>query len=256
MSDLNSVVTLIISQLERTETLSPAERGAIAALPIRLRNFDASSYIIREGDRPERCSIVVMGYAFRQRLTTSGARQILAFHMPGDFVDLQSLYLAETDYNVQTLTRATIADMAATDLSAAADRYPRIARSVAMLNLLDAAICRDWLMNVGRREALSRVAHLLCELAHRSAGKALTDGAQYELPMTQEQLADALGLTAVHVNRVLKKLQNDGLISRSKRHIGILTWDALCDVGDFSARYLHFAQAGGVDRVTEGNPSR
>jgi CRP-like cAMP-binding protein len=105
--------------------------------------------------------------------------------------------------------------------------------------LIDASIFREWVVNVGRRDSRARVAHLLCEFSLRLEAAGLARNHRYELPMTQEQLADAVGLTAVHVNRVLKQLGEDGLITRDRRTITIEDWQRLRDVGDFNERYLH-----------------
>ena len=103
----------------------------------------------------------------------------------------------------------------------------------------DGSIFREWVLNIGRRDARSRIAHLLCEFAYRLSTHDLTPSGVYELPITQEQLADATGLTAVHVNRVLKSLQAEGLIDRNRRIVSFPNWQALRDVADFNPRYLH-----------------
>jgi CRP-like cAMP-binding protein len=129
-------------------------------------------------------------------------------------------------------------------LEAIVSRYPRIARAMWIDTLIDAAVFREWLVNVGRRDSTSRIAHLLCEYALRLHAAGLAEERRYELPMTQEQIADAVGLTPVHVNRVLKELGRMKLILRDKRAVEILDWDGLRSVGDFNSRYLHFEVGG------------
>jgi CRP-like cAMP-binding protein len=125
-----------------------------------------------------------------------------------------------------------------------AEEHPLVARAMWIDTLIDASVFREWIVNVGQRDATSRIAHLLCEFALRLHAAGLSQERSYELPMTQEQIADAVGLTPVHVNRVLQTLGRTNLILREKRAVTILDWDALRDVGDFNSRYLHF-QAGG-----------
>ena len=110
--------------------------------------------------------------------------------------------------------------------------------------LIDAAIFREWIVNVGRRDSLSRISHLLCEIALRLEEAGLAKDHTYEMPMTQEQIADCTGLTPVHVNRVLKELGRMGLIDRERRSVSILHWDRLQEIGDFNTRYLHLEVGG------------
>jgi CRP-like cAMP-binding protein len=119
--------------------------------------------------------------------------------------------------------------------------HPPIGRAIIQLTLVEASILREWVVNVGRRDARARIAHVLCEFAVRLESRGLLTDHGFELPMTQEQLADATGLTSVHVNRVLKALEADGLINRRRRHIHFDQWRALQDAGDFSRRYLHIS---------------
>jgi CRP-like cAMP-binding protein len=181
----------------------------------------------------------VEGYAYRQKMTGDGSRQILAVCIAGDAVDLQNIFLDISDHAVQMLTRGTVADIPREQLQQLVLTRPQIGRAVIQLTLVEASILREWVVNVGRRDARERIAHVLCEFAVRLESRGLTTYEGFELPMTQEQLADATGLTSVHVNRVLKGLEADGLINRRRRHIYFPDWRALQDVGDFSRTYLH-----------------
>jgi CRP-like cAMP-binding protein len=219
--------------------LSDDDRRAILGLPHRIRTLDAGSYIIREGEEPKHCCLLIDGFAIRQKLTGTGARQILALCIPGDAVDLQNSFLDISDHGVQMLTRGTVADIPRPDLQRLVVSRPAVAEGVIQLTLIEASILREWVVNVGRRDARERIAHVLCEFAVRLEARGLVDHGSFELPMTQEQLADVTGLTPVHVNRVLKGLEADGLISRSRRLIKFADWRALQEAGDFSRRYLH-----------------
>jgi CRP-like cAMP-binding protein len=206
--------------------------------------MNAGSYLIREGDLPSHCTILVSGYAYRQKMTGQGSRQIVAVCIPGDAVDLQNLFLDVSDHSVQLLTDATVVDVPREALQELALSRPAIGTAILELTLIEASILREWVVNVGRRDARGRVAHVLCEFAVRLESRGLIDENGFELPMSQEQLADATGLTSVHVNRVLKWLESQGLISRNRRHTRFDDWRALQDVGDFSRRYLHIAGRG------------
>jgi len=206
---------------------------------VRVRKLDSGSYLIREGDVPTHCAVLVDGFAIRQKLTGGGARQIMAFCIPGDAIDLQNMFLDVSDHSVQLLTRATVADIPRDALQALVLSRPAVGEAVILLALVEASILREWVVNVGRRDARARIAHVLCEFAVRLERRGLSDGDGFELPMTQEQLADTTGLTPVHVNRVLKGLEAEGLISRQRRNVQFANWRALQDAGDFSRRYLH-----------------
>jgi CRP-like cAMP-binding protein len=204
-----------------------------------MRKLDAGSYLIREGDVPTHCAVLINGYAFRQKVTGEGARQILAVCIPGDAIDFQNMFLDISDHAVQVLTRATVADIPRDALQRLVETRPSVGVAVIHMTLVEASILREWVVNVGRRDARARIAHILCEFAVRLEWRHLASTSGFELPMTQEQLADATGLTPVHVNRVLKTLENEGLISRQRRMVQFVDWRALQDVGDFSRRYLH-----------------
>ncbi|MDB5694366.1 MAG: Crp/Fnr family transcriptional regulator [Alphaproteobacteria bacterium] len=229
----------LIRRLERRTRLADADRRALEALPHSIRSFPAGAHIVRDGDRPESCCLLLTGFACRYKITGDGARQILSFHMAGEFIDLQNSLLGIADHSVQVFTEteaAVVPRHALRDLSLG---RPAIGEALWIDTLIDASIFREWVVNVGRRDSRARVAHLLCELSLRMQAADLADGHRYELPMTQEQLADAVGLTPVHVNRVLKQLAEEGLISRDRRTITILDWGRIREAGDFNERYLH-----------------
>jgi CRP-like cAMP-binding protein len=201
--------------------------------------MEPSTYLVREGEPPVHCGVLLAGFAYRHKITGEGERQILSVHMTGEFLDLQNSFLEVADHNVQILTRAEVAQIAIPELMQLISDRPRLARALWIDTLIDSAMFREWLVNVGRRPSISRIAHLLCEFALRLKSAGLAENGRYELPMTQEHLADATGLTAVHVNRVLRELGRKGLIGRDKRSVEILDWPGLRDIGDFSPRYLH-----------------
>lgn len=240
----------LVRKLEAHYPLAEADRREILALPYTLRRLEAQSYVLREGDRPEKCAVLLSGYAFRHKLTGEGARQIMALHIPGDALDFQNLFLRESDHNVQMLTRATVAEIPMAALEKLVLSNSTVGRAILVTTLIEASIVREWTLNVGRRDARSRVAHLLCEFAFRMTAYGLQPAGTYDLPMTQEQLADATGLTAVHVNRVLQALQRDHLIERRRRLVRFPSWERMRDLADFNPRYLHTREGVTAERVT------
>lgn len=230
---------LLLRKFNLHVKISDDDAAAIRNLPFKLRNLEPSAYLLREGERPDNCIVLVSGFAYRQKLTGSGGRQILSIHIPGDPLDFQNLYLDEADHNVQALSRVEAAFIPKSDIQMLVETRPTIARAVSICALIDASIFREWILNVGRRDSITALAHLLCEFATRLETIGVAESREYELPMTQEQLGDALGLTSVHVNRTMKALEARGLIERTNRHIRFPRWKELVDVGDFSPRYLH-----------------
>lgn len=237
-----SADTIFASLIERWEKhvpLTDADRQAILALPHRRREMGRDQYLVREGEQPQTCCLILDGFAYRHKVTGEGARQIISIHLRGEFVDLQNTLLGTADHNVQTLTRAEIGLVPQPALQDLMARHPNVGRAMWIDTLIDSSIFREWVVNVGRRDAQARVAHLLCELMMRMKAAGLTEELGYELPLTQAQLADATGLTSVHVNRVLKALREAGLISLDVRSLRILDLKRLEAVGDFNETYLH-----------------
>ncbi len=230
---------LLVRNLELRSPLPPEDRVAVLGLPFTLRTLEAATYTVREADAPEHCAVLVSGFAYRQKLTGDGSRQIVALHIPGDALDFQNLFLNISDHSLQMLTRAEVAFVPIHDLQVLARERPAVGHAILVKILVEASIFREWVLNVGRRDSRMRLAHLLCELGVRLDAEGLAEDYGYELPMTQEQLADALGLTPVHVNRTLKTLEAEGLIVRSKRSVSFPDWKRLRLVGDFNQRYLH-----------------
>jgi CRP-like cAMP-binding protein len=229
----------IVRRLETRVRLDAEDRAAIHALPVQQRTMEPSAYMVREGEQVENCVLLLSGFAYRHKITGNGQRQIMSVHMPGEFLDLQNSLLGVADHNVQALTRCEVARVPVAALRQLFEDRPRVGQAMWIDTLVDAAIFREWIVNVGRRDSISRLSHLLCEIALRLEEAGLARDYRYELPMTQEQLADCTGLTPVHVNRVLQELGRLGLISRDKRAVQILEWERLREIGDFNTRYLH-----------------
>ena len=242
MTHPRTIFDRLLRRYESRTSLDASDREALLALPYRLQTVEPAAYVVREGERPDRSCLIVSGLAYRHKVTVEGARQIVGVHIPGDFVDLEASLLNVADHNVQALTRCEMAFFPRSAIHELILTYPRLGYAMWIDTLIDASIFREWVLNVGRRDARSRIAHLLCEFARRLEVAGLAKEYRYELPMTQEQLADATGLTPVHVNRTLKGLSRDGLIERDRRHVAIPRWEALREVAGFSENYLHLDQ--------------
>jgi CRP-like cAMP-binding protein len=239
MESSSQVLEPLVRKLSLHGPLSEDDKAAVLALPHTVRNLEPDQYLVREGDKPTHSCLVVNGFAIRHKIAGDGGRQIVNFHMAGDMVDLQNSLLAIADHNVQALTKtraAVIPREAIVELSFA---RPAVGKALWLETLVEGSISREWIMNVGRRNAITRLAHLLCEFAYRLDAVGIGPDCNYELPMTQDQLADTTGLTPVHVNRTLKALDAEGLTKRTRRSVVITDLQKLADVGDFRSTYLH-----------------
>jgi CRP-like cAMP-binding protein len=243
MSCPDHILGQMLVKLATRAHLDDGDRKALLALPCRVQTMEPAAYVVREGERPERSCLIISGFAYRHKVTVHGSRQIVSVHIPGDFIDLEGALLNISDHNVQALTRCELAFIPREAIQQLITTHPRVGMAMWIDTLIDGSIFREWVVNVGRRDARTRLAHLLCEVARRLEVAGLADEYRYELPMTQEQIADAVGLTPVHVNRVLKALSAEGLIKRERRFVGIPKWEALRQVAGFSETYLHLDQA-------------
>jgi CRP-like cAMP-binding protein len=188
---------------------------------------------------------VISGFACRYKVLRNGSRQIVALLVPGDFCDLHVAILGTMDYSIATLSPCTIADLSRATVLDLTEQYPRIGRALWWATLVDEAVSREWLVNIGRREAPQRMAHLFCELLMRFQAVGLADGDSCPFPLTQVDLADALGLTPVHVNRTVQALRQAGLIVLQKRRLAIPDVDSLKMFCDFDPEYLHLVKRQG-----------
>jgi CRP-like cAMP-binding protein len=219
--------------------LSEEDVRAIEALPCNRRSFPRNAYVVREGSAPHNCTLLLSGFAYRHKIIRDGARQILSIHIASEFVDLQNCLLGHADHSVQTLGPAEVALIPKAALVALSASHPAIGRAMWLDTLLDAAIFREWVVNLGRRDAKARIAHLICELAARMDANGPAGDGTYHFPLTQEQLGDATGLTSVHTNRILQTLRREGLINLRSHSLEVLDPERLRAVGDFNDSYLH-----------------
>jgi CRP-like cAMP-binding protein len=232
----------LLRALLNVAELSSSVRDAIRALPGRMRELQAYEDLICEGDQPRSVAILTQGFACRYKTLQDGGRQIVSFHVPGDALDLQSLFIDRMDHHVGTLTESTVLLIPHEALLDLFRRLPEIGTIFWHWSLIDASIVREWVTNVGRRDAYARMAHLLCELMTRMKVAGLAPGQECQLPLTQAELGDATGISTVHVNRMLQTLRANKLILLRSGSLTILNWDELKRVGEFDPGYLHLRQ--------------
>jgi CRP-like cAMP-binding protein len=232
----------MLRKLQQWKTLDHAEREAVLALPHTIERPERARHIVREGERPTHSCLILSGFAYRYKTMADGSRSICAIQMKGDLVDLQNSLLRLADHSVQALTNCTVAFIHRDDIMKLARTHPNIGFALWYDTLVDGSIFREWIANVARRNAPARIAHLLCEFGLRLEAAGLGQKLHFELPMTQEQLADCTGLTSVHVNRTLQALEASGDLTRSKRHIAIADWGRISATADFGSAYLHLQE--------------
>lgn len=235
----------LIRKLERFTCLSDADKRLLhQAATARIVNYDTHQDIIAEGEEPTDVNLILAGWVCRYKQLADGGRQIMSFLLPGDLCDLNIFLLRRMDHALGTLTPVVVAKISRDLLQEMLNADPRLTRALWWEVLVTAAIHREWLVNIGRRTALERVAHLLCEVyvRQRAVGRA-KDGC-CDLPITQVELADALGLSAVHVNRTLRELRVSGVIDWRDKQLCIPDVDALTSVARFVPDYLHLDYEG------------
>ncbi|UVF22394.1 Crp/Fnr family transcriptional regulator (plasmid) [Microvirga terrae] len=242
MEAIHPQTIALIRKLESIAHLTPEETAALQRLPLHLKTVAADQDIVSEGDTASECCLIVAGFACRYNITAAGKRQILSFHISGDIADLQSLHLTVMDHSLGALIPCKLAFIQHDDLRALMRAHPRLGDLFWRDTLIDAAVFRQWVVNVGRRPALTRMAHLLCELLVRLRAVELVEDHAFDLPVTQADLADAMGLSNVHVNRVSQELRKLGLIAFQGKTLRVLDWEGLKTTGEFDPTYLHLAK--------------
>jgi CRP-like cAMP-binding protein len=237
----------LLWRLERYGALGPHERQRISELPLIVTNVSANQEITHQGDKPSRCTLVLGGFLYTHKIAGGPRRQITSFVIPGDFADLQAPYLHSVDYSLSALGPAVVAYLPHAALNDMLERSPRLAQAFWRETFIEAAIFREWITSLGRRESIARVAHLICELAARLQTVDLARNLCFAIPLTQAELADARGISSVHANRVVQELRRLGLVEWDSKQVRILNWSGLARIGDFSAEYLQLL--GGIEET-------
>ncbi len=237
----------LVRKLESiVDDLTVEERDGLRGIQLMVREVHADQDIVRDGDRPSQCCLVLEGMTFRYKLAGGDRRQILAFHIPGEIPDLHSLYIKTMDHSVAALTPARLGFIQHQVLIRFMAEFPRLAGVFWRETLIDAAIFREWMVGMGRRKAPSRIAHLFCEMYFRLDGIGFAKDGTVPLRITQDEIGDALGLSAVHTNRALQYLRSKGYLTFDGRKLTIHDWDGLATEGEFEPTYLHQTRGEGA----------
>ena len=232
-----------IRKLSRFVDFSDEEVAALERLSANPEPRQRGSDLVRQGERAAVANLLLRGWAYRYKVLKDGQRQIVGYLLPGDICDLHVALLNEMDHSVGLLTDAQVVQIPADQIHAAMERNRRIERALWCTTLVDEAILREWLTNIGQRDAFSRIGHHFCELWHRMRAIGLVSDHEFEMPLTQEVLGDTLGLTSVHVNRTLKRLREEGLMSIHNKRFTVLNPQELTKLTGFDPSYLHLGKA-------------
>ncbi|HYG46413.1 MAG TPA: Crp/Fnr family transcriptional regulator [Allosphingosinicella sp.] len=229
----------LLLKLRARDVVDREEEEMLRASVAEIREHPGGRTIVRSGTTLSASTLLVEGIVCRYKDLADGQRQIMELHVAGDFVDLHGFLLKQLDHNVGTMTPVRVAMVPHDALRGITETHPHLGRMLWFSTLLDAAIHREKILSIGRRSALARIAHIFCELLVRLRIVALAGEAGYALPLTQADLADVTGLTSVHVNRMLKKLRDDNLLTFRGGMVTIVDWERLQRVAEFDPTYLH-----------------
>lgn len=229
---------LFLRRIEQRSHLTDAERKAILSLKYEVGPVEAHADFVRLGEPLDHCVLIEAGLVGRFDMLPDGRRQITALHIPGDMADLPSLVVPKAGWALQALTPSMIARIPHQALHEAVSAHPGLGNVLWRDTVVDSSIYSQGVTNVGRRQAIERVAHLWCELGLRYEQAGLADRTAFDLPITQNDLADTLGLTVVHVNRTIQALRRTGAVRTNGRRVEILDWQALVAIAQFDPTYL------------------
>ncbi len=228
-----------LKKLRKRDEISEQEERAIRESITEVRDVAADEVIIQQGVELTTSTLLIDGILCRFKDLRGGERQITELHVAGDFADLHSFTLKRLEHDVMALTPARLATVPHERLREITERFPHLTRVYWFSTNLDAAIHREWTLSIGRRPAIARIAHLICELFVRLEIVGLTREKSFDCALTQTDIADCVGLTPVHVNRTLQTMRRRKLIVWEKRHLAICDWDALRAVAEFNPDYLY-----------------
>jgi CRP-like cAMP-binding protein len=228
----------LIQRLQAVVGLSESDCYALTSMPYTVREFRDGEYILREGDRASQCAVVMSGFLFREK-TIGGRAQILSLYIAGDMPDVHTLHLPLMDHDLRSAGPSTIGFVPHSFLRGLLTSSPSLTHAIWRETLIDAAIYREWVANLGARDALARVAHMFCEIAARAEVVGLVKNSEFYLPFTQQNIAYACGLSVVHVNRTIQELRRRGLIERERPMVKLLRREELERVAEFTPDYLH-----------------
>jgi CRP-like cAMP-binding protein len=229
----------LIRKLEQFAKLFDEDKRALEDATKEVRTYGPRQEIITEGDRPNDVHLILEGWAGRYKLLPNGDRPIMAYLIPGDLCDIHIALLNQMDHSIATLSACKVASIPCETMGKLLENNWRLARAMWWATLVDEAVLREWLVTVGHRSADKRLAHLICEMLLRSKAVGLTSDDSFEMPLTQEELGDTMGLSTVHVNRMLQELRGRDLITSSGRRVIVNDRERLFEFAEFNPNYLH-----------------
>lgn len=229
----------LLTRLDRIVEFNDEDSSHISGLPMTLRNFAAEREIVAEGAILNKCCMVVDGFLYRHKSGDGAQRQIVSFHVPGDIPDLYSLHINPMDHSISTLGPAVVAFIPHQPFREMLAKSPRLTDIFWRETLVDASLFREWVVNIGTRDALARIAHLICELEMRLKVVGLAPDHTFSFPGSQTHIADACGISPIHANRMIQELRSRRLIEWEGKTIRILDWNRLVEIADFDPAYLH-----------------
>ena len=228
-----------LKTLRARDAITEDEERAIRAMMSEVREFPQDRVVVRRHQEINESLLLIDGWAARTKDLRDGGRQISEIAFAGDFVDLHGFTLKRLDHNIATITPCRFAVAPHERVHATLERHPHLARIYWMMTNIDGSIHREWTVSLGRRTALSRMAHLFCEILERLKIVGLADNDSYDFPLTQQEFGECLGLTSVHVNRTLQALRRQGLIQVENKRATILDLPGLKSLGEFDPDYLY-----------------
>lgn len=231
--------TSIIGKLEALHPLPDEDKALLHAVVGAGYAVKAGDDIVRDGESTDVVHVIIEGHGYRYKALADGKRQIIGYLVPGDFCDLYGFLLDKMDHGMAARTPCRVVDLTEDHILMLTAR-PALARALWWSELVNAAILREWLTNIGRRTPSARIAHILCELLFRLQVVGEAGPASFQLTLSQAELGDTVGLTTVSVNRALQRLRGAGLIRQANREIVIPNVSALMAFADFDPAYLHF----------------
>lgn len=223
----------------RRAELSEEDLATLEGAIERVETLPARKVLSRRGDRLYHSTLLIKGFMCRYIDARDGYRQLLSYHVPGDFVDLHGFPTRYIDHDIAAISEATVAFVPHERLEVIMAQRPHLARQLWFSTMLDAAMHREWIFRIGRLDAIGRLAHFLCETYCRMKAVRRVDGGSFDLPMTQQDLGEAVGLTSVHINRVIRRLREEGLVIVARGKVEIRDFDRLARLGEFVHDYLY-----------------
>ena len=232
----------LLARLRSFASIRDDAAEAIMNMPVRIGLFKPRATIVHQGQHGGQVCVILDGFAAMNKVLSNGERQITAFHLRGDVPDLQGLHLEILDTGIQALSDCRVGFIQHAVVKNLCDQFPAVTSALWKMTLVDAAVYREWIATLGQRDAYSRLAHLFCEIMLRLKVIGESDGVTCALPVTQVDLADAVGISPVHVNRIIQEMRSRDLIDLDRKTLRVLNWRALCQAGDFNPLYLHLGE--------------